>query len=54
MEPTTINPAGAPTITPVPPEKREREERVSIPLEPKEALRALLQVDPHAKPAEDR
>jgi hypothetical protein len=34
-----------------PPAKKDRDERVSIPLDPEEALRGLLEVDPESEPA---
>lgn len=33
------------------PTREDRDEKVSIPLDPEVALRALLQVDPEAEPA---
>jgi hypothetical protein len=36
-----------------PPEPPERDERLTIPLDPEEALRALLKVDAHAPTSDD-
>ena len=33
--------------------KRDRDERTSLPLDPEEALRALLRIDPNAEPEQD-
>ena len=35
------------------PSERDRDERVSLPLDPEVALRALLKVDPEAEPDDD-
>jgi hypothetical protein len=34
-------------------DKRDPDERIAIPLDPEEAIRALLRVDPQAPPADD-
>jgi hypothetical protein len=36
------------------PTPEELDERVELPLDPEEALRALLKVDPESEPSEDR
>jgi hypothetical protein len=33
--------------------QKDRDERVSIPLDPEEALRELMQVDPESEPSEN-
>lgn len=55
MEVTTINPAGEPKITPVAPapERPDRDERVSIPVDPETALRGLMEAGPHGEPDAD-
>ncbi len=39
-------------MPPTSPTPAERDERVSLPLDPETALRALLKVDPDSKPVE--
>jgi hypothetical protein len=34
-------------------DETERDDRVNLPLDPEDALRALLAVDPESEPAED-
>ncbi len=51
--------AGPCKVPPVPnqhrnPTPEERDERVALPLDPEDAIRALLAVDPDAEPADDK
>lgn len=43
----------APGLTPSVPDKAQRDEPVKIPLDPEEAIRAILHVDPESEPVDD-
>jgi hypothetical protein len=43
-----------PKESPEPQERRDRDEPVSIPLDPEEALRGLLKTEPDSEPSKDQ